>query len=48
MRKVKKMQIIARDMIEICLDGEIRKYLNPIFEIVPSAINLCLPRKEEM
>ena len=48
MRKVKKMQIIARDMIEICLDGEIRKYLNPIIEIVPSAITLCLPRKEEM
>lgn len=48
MHKVKKMQVIASDKIEVCLDGEIRTYLNPVIELVPSSITLCLPSPIEM
>ena len=45
-QRVKKLQIIAKDKIEVCLDGEIRTYLNPIIELIPNAISLLLPKKK--
>ena len=47
MHRVKKMQIIAKEPIEVCVDGEIVTHLNPVIEIVPSAITLCLPKAKE-
>lgn len=44
--RTKKLQVIAKDKIDICLDGEIRTYLNPIIEMIPNAITLLLPNKK--
>ncbi len=43
----RKMQIISDKNVDVNLDGEIFPMRNPIVEIIPKALKLILPKKQE-
>lgn len=44
MHKVKKLQIIAKEPIDVCIDGEVLNYFNPTIEMLEKAIKIALPK----
>lgn len=45
LRQVKSLQILSDHPILLNADGEIYQVINPIIQLLPNAITLCLPKK---
>lgn len=45
-QKIKQLKVLNEGPIQINLDGEIRTMTNPVVEVVPRQIQLCLPKKK--
>ena len=47
-KQCKKMQIISEKTVDLNVDGDIYPMHNPVIENIPKAINLILPKSEEI
>lgn len=45
-RKIKTLKVLNLGSIQINLDGEIRTMTNPVIEVIPHQIQICLPKKK--
>lgn len=41
----KKLQIMSDDVVKLNIDGEVMSFKNPVIEIIPKAIKVCIPSK---
>lgn len=44
-KRAKKIQLFSDKPLHVCVDGEAKEIVNPLIEVLPSAINFLVPEK---